>query len=247
MSNTLLQAWNSNINYVNSTKKHNHKRFVIKEQKERITSSKNTENKINNFMKKTIFEQLVEQVMSDEELNVIGAEDTGAEDTGADMEGADMEGEDSGDITVTLTADQVECLRAILDQIDGGADMEDEFADEEVDVETEDDALEGETEEEEFDAFATEAIEAEEIGTPLVNQKKGNPCKPSAGCHKVQGRVSSMAKSGKANASVTDKVGNDGDEGTPLVNQKKGNPKKPSSGDNKVAGRASQVGSDLFA
>ena len=56
-----------------------------------------------------------------------------------------------------------------------------------------------------------------------------------------------MAKSGKANASVTDKVGNDGDEGTPLVNQKKGNPKKPSSGDNKVAGRASQVGSDLFA
>ena len=249
MNNILLQAWNSNIKQQPQKKVAIHEKFHIKSRKTQIIE-KNKPLQLNNFMKKTIFETLVEQVMSDEELNIVGA-DTGVEDAGADVEIEETDSEESSDVTITLTADQVECLRAILDQVDGGElDMEDDMADElegDVDESGLDNDLEGETEEEEFDAFATEAIEAEEIGTPLVNQKKGNPCKPSAGCNKVQGRVSSMAKSGKANASVTDKVGNDGDEGTPLVNQKKGNPKKPSSGDNKVAGRASQVGSDLFA
>ena len=245
MNNILLQAWNSNIKQQPQKKVAIHEKFHIKSRKTQIIE-KNKPLQLNNFMKKTIFETLVEQVMSDEELNIVGA-DADAEDAGADIDTDETGSEESSDVTITLTADQVECLRAILDQIDGGADdldVEDEMADESG---AEEDALEGETEEEEFDAFATEAIEAEEIGTPLVNQKKGNPCKPSAGCNKVQGRVTSMAKSGKADASVTDKVGNDGDEGHPLVNQKKGNPKKPTSGDNKVAGRASNVGADLFA
>ena len=243
MNNTLLQAWNSNIKQQPQKKVAIHEKFHIKPRNPQIIE-KNKPLQLNNFMKKTIFETLVEQVMSDEELNIVGA-DTGAEDTGADVDTEETDSEESSDVTITLTADQVECLRAILDQVDGGA--EEDFDMEDDSAEGEDSDVEDEGDDDEFDAFATEAIEAEEIGTPLVNQKKGNPCKPSAGCNKVQGRVTSMAKSGKANASVTDKIGNDGDEGTPLVNQKKGNPKKPSSGDNKVAGRASNVGSDLFA
>lgn len=240
MENPLLQSWlrktPKSIN--NTTNKPKHVK-VVKE---------NKQPKLNTFMKKSIFETLVEQVMSDDELNVIGADN--AQDTGADETSVDMSDEGSdegGDVTITLSADQVECLRNILAQVDGEEGEDDSLEDEFEDEGSDESAAEGESEDEEFDAFATEAIEAEEIGTPLVNQKKGNPCKPSAGCNKVAGKVTSMAKSGKANASVTDKVGNDGDEGTPLVNQKKGNPKKPSGGDNKVAGRASQVGSDLFA
>ena len=238
MSNPLLTTWNSRNNSLNVSKPHKKEKFTLKPQECR----ENNQLPINNFMKKSIFQQLVEQVMSDDELNVIGAdteESSAAEsetaETGSENEGAEK-------VTVTLTTDQVECLRNILNQIDGDEgedDLETEFNDDEDVNEDEED--------EEFDAFATEAVEAEEIGTPLVNQKKGNPCKPSAGCNKVAGKVTSMAKAGKADASVTDKVGNDGDEGTPLVNQKKGNPKKPSGGDNKVAGRASNVGSDLFA
>lgn len=243
MENPLLQAWlNKHPQTINnvSTKAKSVKH--IREQKEIKQPD------LNNFMKKSIFETLVEQVMSDDELNVIGA-DT-AQDSGADegsVESSDEGSDESGDVTITLSAEQVECLRNILAQVDGEEGEDDSLEDEFSDEGSDESAAEGESEDEEFDAFATEAIEAEELGAPLVNQKKGNPCKPSAGCNKVAGKATSMAKSGKANTSVTDKVGNDGDEGTPLVNQKKGNPKKPSSGDNKVAGRASQVGSDLFA
>ena len=239
MENPLLQSWlrktPKSIN--NTTNKPKHVK-VVKEIKQP---------KLNTFMKKSIFETLVERVMSDDELNVIGADN--AQDTGADETSVDVSDEGSdegGDVTITLSADQIECLRNILAQIDGEEGEDDSFEDDSLENEFSDEGSD-ESEDEEFDAFTTEAIEAEELGTPLVNQKKGNPCKPSAGCNKVAGKVTSMAKSGKANASVTDKVGGDGDEGTPLVNQKKGNPKKPSGGDNKVAGRASQVGSDLFA
>lgn len=243
MDNILLQVWNSNIKQQPSKKHTISERFKLKPHKQNIIKE-NKLSKINTFMKKTIFETLVEQVMSDDELNIIGADSA---NNGDETSVSETEVDESGDVTIKLSAEQVECLRNILDQIDGN-DVDDESNDEEVDTEinTEVDT-ETEEDEEDFDAFATEAVEAEEIGTPLVNQKKGNPCKPSAGCNKVQGRVTSMAKSGKADSSVTDKVGNDGDEGTPLVNQKKGNPKKPSAGDNKVNGRASQVGSDLFA
>lgn len=240
MENPLLQSWlRKNPKSINNPSNKLKHIKVVKE---------NTQPKLNTFMKKSIFETLVEQVMSDDELNVIGADNT--QDTGADedyVDSSDNGSEESGDVTITLSAEQVECLRNILAQVDGEEGEDDSLEDEFEDEGSDESASEGGSEDEEFDAFATEAIEAEEIGTPLVNQKKGNPCKPSAGCNKVAGKVTSMAKSGKANASVTDKVGNDGDEGTPLVNQKKGNPKKPSGGDNKVAGRASQVGSDLFA
>ena len=241
MNNNLQYYWNNKNpqSYQKNIKPHKTQVFIPK-----LVSEKSN-NQLNTFMKKSIFETLVEQVMSDDELNVIGADKDAADDNAA-VENSDTESSNN-DVTITLSAEQIECLRNILAQVDDSESDDESFEDEFGDGNSDESSNEGESEDEEFDAFATEAIEAEEIGTPLVNQKKGNPCKPSANCNKVTGKVTSMAKAGKADASVTDKVGNDGDEGTPLVNQKKGNPKKPSNGDNKVAGRASQVGSDLFA
>ena len=161
MNNTLLQAWNSNIKQQPQKKVAIHEKFHIKPRKTQIIE-KNKPLQLNNFMKKTIFETLVEQVMSDEELNIVGV-DTGAEDAAADIDTDETGSEESSDVTITLTADQVECLRAILDQIDGGADdldVEDEMADESG---AEEDALEGETEEEEFDAFATEELKLKKL------------------------------------------------------------------------------------
>ena len=144
-------------------------------------------------MKKSIFETLVEQVMSDDELNVIGA-DT-AQDSGADegsVESSDKGSDENGDVTITLSAEQVECLRNILAQVDGEEGEDDSLEDEFEDEGSDESAAEDESEDEEFDAFATEAIEAEELGTPLVNQKKGNPKKPSGGDNKVAGRASQV-------------------------------------------------------
>ena len=77
--------------------------------------------------------------------------------------------------------------------------------------------------EENFNYFGEE-IEAEDLGHPLVNQKKGNPEKPSGGNNKVKSSVTGNVGSKGGDGKVTDKVGDDGDEGHPLVNQKKGNP-----------------------
>ena len=242
MNNNLQYYWNNKNpqSYQKNIKPHKTQVFIPK-----LVSEK-PNNQLNTFMKKSIFETLVERVMSDDELNVIGADKDAAADDNTVIENSDTESSNN-DVTITLSAEQIECLRNILAQVDDSEGDDESFEDEFEDENSDEFSNESESEDEEFNAFATEAIEAEEVGTPLVNQKKGNPCKPSAGCNKVNGKVTSMAKAGKADASITDKVGNDVDEGTPLVNQKKGNPKKPSGGDNKVAGKASQVGSDLFA
>ena len=112
MENPLLQSWlhktPKSIN--NTTNKPKHVK-VVKE---------NKQPKLNTFMKKSIFETLVEQVMSDDELNVIGADnaqDTGADETSVDV--SDKGSDEGGDVTITLSADQVECLRNILAQVYG--------------------------------------------------------------------------------------------------------------------------------
>ena len=77
---------------------------------------------INNYMK-SVFDKLFEEVMSGEDaadmqaLGIDAGGDAGAEDAGG------------GDVTVTLTPDQVEALKAILAQIEGeGGDTEAEGA-----------------------------------------------------------------------------------------------------------------------
>ena len=69
---------------------------------------------------KSIFDKLYESVMGEDddfELGIPG------EDDGLDM-GDDAGEEEGGDVTVTLTADQADCLKAIIDQLGGGDDEE---------------------------------------------------------------------------------------------------------------------------
>ena len=101
--------------------------------------------KINNYMK-SIFDKLFEEVMDGNDAADLDALGVGADAEG--MEDAGDEATDSGH-TVTLTADQVECLKAILAQIEGsdteaeaGGDESFEIGDTEGADTTEEDAEE---------------------------------------------------------------------------------------------------------
>ena len=83
---------------------------------------------------------------------------------------------------------------------------------------------EGEEEEENFNYFGEE-IEAEVLGTPLVNQKEGNPTPVTGNANVVHTQYTSKVGSSEGKGKIDVTLDPDGtDEGTPLVNQKKGNP-----------------------
>lgn len=171
------------------------------------------EKNINNGMSKSTFDKLFEDVMADDDAIALGATDAAI-----DAEG-DLGGEDTGDeVTLTIPRDVAEHLHSLLSDLLGGAGEELEGG-----IETEaEGAAENDTGEEDEMTYGEE-IEAEEIGTPIVNQKKGHPTPVTGKGNVVDSTVSKLAKPGKVGDSkVTDKVGDDGDEGTPLVNQKKG-------------------------
>ena len=185
---------------------------------------------INNNMKST-FDKLFEEVMGDDqELDALGIEVDEVEDT--------AEGEDTDDITITIDRDMAkglcDLLSAAMGDEDEDAAPEDYEEMEEVD-EDEDDTMD-------------EAVEAEDLGHPLVNQKTGHPTKIGAGSNKVKSTVTGKASSGTADAKVKKQQGvADEDLGEPLVNQKKGHATKIAAGSNKVhATKANTVGASLF-
>lgn len=100
------------------------KKFTLAGENFDTNMEKSSKAVINNNMK-SIFDKLFEEVMDKgEEAADLDALGVGADDAGLDM-GDDSMGDDSmgGDeVTVTLTADQADCLRAILAQIDGMGD-----------------------------------------------------------------------------------------------------------------------------
>jgi len=92
---------------------------------------------------KSIFDKLYESVMGEDddfELGIPG------DDDGLDM-GDDAGSEEGGDVTVTLTADQADCLRAIIDQLGGGDDEEEagDVGDEDPLADTEDENFQEDT------------------------------------------------------------------------------------------------------
>lgn len=162
---------------------------------------------INNDMSKSIFDKLYEDVMGDEDAIALGAAELEAESPEHEA------GEEGENVTLTIPREVAEHLHALLSDILG--------------AHTEESELEGEEgvvgEEDEQQPVMGEEIEAEELGHPLVNQKKGDPTPVKGKSNVVDSTVSKLAKPGKGGDSkVTDKVGNDGDEGHPLVNQTKG-------------------------
>lgn len=83
---------------------------------------------------------------------------------------------------------------------------------------------EGDEDEENFNYFGEE-IEAEILGTPLVNQKKGDPTPVTGNANVVHTQYTSKVGSSEGHGKINATLDPDGtDEGTPLVNQKKGNP-----------------------
>ncbi|MBC8416831.1 hypothetical protein H8E06_00695 [bacterium] len=101
----------------------------IKEEENENNSEKNSKDSINNsnIMSKSTFDKLYEDVMGDENLALSQEMELGGDDDmfGGDDLGGDDLGDEGGDVTVTLTSDQVDVLRDILGQVDGDGDGED--------------------------------------------------------------------------------------------------------------------------
>ena len=86
------------------------------------------------------------------------------------------------------------------------------------------------------DVYAGEEIDFEDLGTPLVNQKKGNPTKVTSTPEKPPGVLHNVAKGKTGDGKVLEKPELDEEEGTPLVNQKSGNPTKVTGTANVIKG-----------
>lgn len=187
---------------------------------------------INNNMKST-FDKLFEEVMGDdEELDALGIEVDEVEDT--------AEGEDAGDITITIDRDMAKGLCDLL-QAAMGEEADDAEAEDYEEME------EADMDDEEDDTM-DEAVDAEDLGHALVNQKDSQLSKVGAGSNKVKSTVTGKATGGTATGAVKKQQGvADEDLGEPLVNQKKGHSTKIAAGSNKVhATKANTVGASLF-
>lgn len=185
---------------------------------------------INNNMKST-FDKLFEEVMcDDEELDALGIEVDEVEDT--------AEGEDTGDVTLTIDRDMAKSLCDLLQSAMGDEAEDADAAAEDYE----------EMEEDEDEDTMDEAVDAEDLGHALVNQKDSQLSKVGAGSNKVKSTTTGKATGGKASGAVKKQQGcADEDLGEPLVNQKKGHADKIAAGSNKVhATKANKVGASLF-
>lgn len=214
---------------------------------------KTTKTIINNNMKST-FDKLFEEVMGSEDANDLDA-------LGVDTETMGDEGEGGGDMTVTLTPDQVECLRAILAQVDGGGedmdmDAETSMPDDEMGTEEdaeekmkhgkkrkEEDAEECDDEEDNEEEDGEMAYEAQAIdaGSDLADSHGLGLTKVSSGSNKVGDKTSKLAGKGSADSKVTGKV----DAGSNLPDSHGLGMTKVSSGSNVVKSKL-KAGAEAF-
>jgi hypothetical protein len=199
---------------------------------------------INNFMSKSIFDKLFEDVMG-----VDGA-DTEAKDAldlgvaaGAAHEADHAEG---GDVTFTLPRDLAQKLCDVLHEVlETGAE---ETAEHEGEAESESEDAEAPAANEAEETVAGEAVDAEVIGHAIVDSEKVSKGLIAKKDNVVGDTTKSLVSKGGGDGKVTDKVGNDGDKGHALVGAgvKGGTPTAPKGKANVVAGKASNVGQYLF-
>jgi hypothetical protein len=212
-----------------------------------ISLEKTGSKKINNFMSKSIFDKLFEDVMGDDALDLgIKAGPEGA----AGDESSDLDLSTGGDtVSITLDKDVAkklhEVLMAALEQGEAEGESEAEGEAEadlggEVSDEDNEEKKEDKEADEDNEELAGEAIDAEEIGTPVSGKVRGGePTSPKGTANVVKSTVSSLAKHGKGgDGKVTDKCGNDGDKGHALVGSgiKGGAPTSPKGRNNVVSG-----------
>lgn len=210
---------------------------------------------INNFMSKSIFDKLYEDVMS-------GApEDLEAKDAEALGLPGETEGGADEEVTFTLPRDVAEKLCDVLKAAIGG---EEDHGDEEVDGEEDlggevkasdemneekdkkdkkeeakdEDAEEEDDDEDNEEGVAKEATEMKELPASAGQslQKKDN---------KVGDVTKSLASKGPGDGKTTDKVGNDGEKGHALVGGGIKGASTLQSKSNKVASNTSKVGQYL--
>lgn len=209
-----------------------------------ISLEKTGSKEINNFMSKSIFDKLFEDVMGDDALDLgIKAGPEGAE---GDNNSADLDLSTGGDtVSITLDKDVAkklhEVLMAALDEgeDESEADLGSEVSDEDNEEKKED--KEEEKSEEDNEEIAGEAIEAEELGTPVSGKVRGGePTSPKGTANVVKGTVSSLAKHGKGgDGKVKDGIDGKGtDAGHALVGSgvKGGAPTSPKGRSNVVSG-----------
>lgn len=199
---------------------------------------KSSQRAINNFMSKSIFDKLYENVMSDS-MNM-GSEDAESMELDAlgiegDAGGDEMGGEEDT-VTITLSKDLAKQLHDVLMGVIGEGETEMEDMGEEM----------GEEGGDEMD-FESDSLEEdeEEMGHVLVNAKKPNM--GEKGNNKVNMKLKPSSGNG-GDGKYTDEVkGDAGDIGHALVNAKK--PDMGEKGGNKVKGqtKTGKVGSDFFA
>jgi len=199
---------------------------------------KTTKTIINNNMKST-FDKLFEEVMGDDaaDLTALGVDvDAGA-------------GEEGGEVTVTLSPEHVDALRAILAQIDGEGegDMEDMPADESApddNLGNEEDAEEKKMhkkEDEDNQEVATEASAAVDAGSNVPDSAGMHLTKISSGSNKVGDKTAKLAGKGKADSKVTGTV----DAGSDLPDSHGLGMTKVSSGSNVVKSKL-KAGAEAF-
>ena len=199
---------------------------------------KTTKTIINNNMKST-FDKLFEEVMGDDaaDLTALGVDvDAGA-------------GEEGGEVTITLSPEHVDALRAILAQIDGEGegDMEDMPADESApddNLGNEEDAEEKkmhEKEDEDNQEVATEASAAVDAGSNVPDSAGMHLTKISSGSNKVGDKTAKLAGKGKADSKVTGTV----DAGSDLPDSHGLGMTKVSSGSNVVKSKL-KAGAEAF-
>ena len=205
---------------------------------------------INNFMSKSIFDKLYEDVMSDQ------AKDTEAVDAAALGLPSVDSGNDSGEeseVSFTLPRDIAhklcDALKAVLDTEEeagdeegmggeeNGASEDEQFAPSE-DAEAKAKKKHEQEEDEDNEGVAKEATELKELPASAGHglQKKDN---------KVGDVTKSLTSSGAGDAKVTDKVGNDGEKGHALVGGGIKGANAYTGKSNKVDSKTSKVGSYL--
>jgi len=167
---------------------------------------------------------------------------------------ADTDVKDEEDLSASDIIDKLveylEKLKAFLPEVDDDAkdlgigDDEDATSEDEqmagldagVAEEDEEEEDEDDEDEDEDEETVSEEIDFEDLGTPLVNQKKGNPTKVTSTPEKPPGVLHNVAKGKTGDGKVLEKPELDEEEGTPLVNQKSGNPTKVTGTANVIKG-----------
>lgn len=184
---------------------------------------KKVKENINIFMNnKSIFDKLYEEVMGGtEDAEALDAQELGI---GPEQEGEKSEAEMN---TKELIAKALELLQLAHDKCpEGEGEKSEELGSEDESNEVpaqgqeQEEKKEDDKEEDKKEAHG-EGVDAEEIGTPIVDGEKLSKGlnKVSSGSHVVPGEVSTLGKkAGKGgDGKTTDKVGNDGDKGHALV------------------------------